>query len=126
MKHLLISILLIAASLNGAFGQTRLVQWEDLPTGGEDTFPLAYVNGASGTEKAINAYLQDRYLNHEGSHRDTFYEYQGLYPTAIICGVAIDAAVALTFYQEKGKMRAVGKWYDLVKKKNLTIELFEY
>ena len=36
------------------------------------------------------------------------------------------ATVELSFYLEQDKIRGIGKWYDIVKKKTLTIELFEH
>lgn len=89
MKGPIFSVLLIASSINGTFGQTRVVQWKDLPNQSESVFPLAYRHGTNNAEEAINAYLQKRYLHHEESYRDSFYEYRGLNPTANVSGVAI-------------------------------------
>lgn len=36
------------------------------------------------------------------------------------------AKIELAFYDDNNKIRAIGNWYDLVKKKTLTIELFEH
>lgn len=76
-------------SLNCAFGQTRIVQWKDLPNKNEHIFPLAYLDGNTNIENAINNSIQNTYLNHEESYRDSFYEYESLNPTANICGVSI-------------------------------------
>lgn len=89
MKISSIGILLILLSLNCVFGQAHSIQWKDLPNENAHVFPQAYINGSSSVEKAINSYLQDTYLNHEDSYRDSFYEYGVLSPTANICGVSI-------------------------------------
>ena len=36
------------------------------------------------------------------------------------------ATIELSFFEVNGKVRAFGQWKDLVKKKTLTIELFQY
>ncbi|GAA3638725.1 hypothetical protein [Flavivirga jejuensis] len=89
MKNILINFLIVLLSLKSVFGQVRSIQWNNLPNENENIFPLAYIDGASNIEKKINTYLQDTYLNHEEAYRDSFFEYEGLTPTANICGVSI-------------------------------------
>jgi len=89
MKKALITFLIVFLSLNSAFAQVRAIQWKDLPNKNNHVFPLAYINGNKNIENRINSYLQNRYLNHEQAHRDSFFEYEGLTPTANIGGVSL-------------------------------------
>lgn len=89
MRKTSINFVIVFLSLNSAFAQVRAIQWNDLPNKNGHVFPVADINGNSNIENRINSHLQNRYLNRDQAHQDSFFEYEGLTPTANISGVSL-------------------------------------